>query len=89
MKRLKSATPMFDVRAVLAQKERQLERVRREIVALVRVIPLLEEKESAAPVAVVGMEKRPAAPSRNDSPDRGMGELELYYPFVGRRMERH
>jgi len=80
---------MVDVRAVLAQKERQLERVRREIAALVRVIPLLEEKEPAAPVAVVGMEKRPAAPFRNDSPDRGMGELELYYPFVGRRMERH
>jgi hypothetical protein len=79
---------MIDVRTVLAQKEQQLARVRREIAALVRVIPLLEE--SVVPAANAGMEKRKAA-SRNstESPDQGMAELELYYPFVGRTLGRH
>jgi len=80
---------MANVRTVLAQKERQLERVRREIAALVRVIPLLEEKEPAAPAAIPRMEKtRAACRNTTESADRGMAELETYYPFVGRKLGR-
>ena len=81
---------MFDVRAVLAQKELQLERVRREIAALVRVIPLLEDRGTDTP-AMLGMEAKRLSPIRKpaESPDRGMAELELYYPFVAQKLGHH
>ena len=68
-------SPMVDVRAVLAQKERQLERVRNEVGALLHVIPLLEEEEPAP--AVPAAHKKRVTDS-GDSPHRGIAELELY-----------
>lgn len=78
---------MLDVRQVLAQKEQDLERVRREVEALLRAIPLLEEKPT--PSAVESSEKRLSSPRSNPAAaERGMAELELYYPFVGRSADR-
>jgi hypothetical protein len=81
---------MLDVRQVLAQKERDLERLRREVEALLRVIPLLEEKPPAPAPTEDLTKKRLLAPSRDPAAaaERGMAELELYYPFVGRNAER-
>jgi hypothetical protein len=79
---------MLDVRQVLAQKEQDLERVRREVEALLRAIPLLEEKP--VPSALEPAAKRSSPLVRNlAGPGQGMAELELYYPFVGRSADRH
>jgi len=81
---------MLDVRQILAQKEQDLERVRREVEALLQVIPLLEGKPATPSTAAELPKKELSAPSRNpaETPERGMAELELYYPFVGRSAER-
>ncbi|HMK23524.1 MAG TPA: hypothetical protein VK466_14405 [Terriglobales bacterium] len=80
---------MLDVRQVLAQKEQDLERVRREIHALLQVIPLLEERPASPPPAAELPKKEVSSPSPPEqTAERGMAELELYYPFVGRSAER-
>ena len=81
---------MLDVRQVLAKKERDLERVRREIRALVRAIPLLEEVKLATRAANPIANRQQPEPGGNaaHTADRGMAELELYYPFVGRGADR-
>lgn len=72
---------MKNLNTVLRQKEQDVERVRREIRALLAVIPLLADGQpssddvmhqllSASPRTV-------AEPSDND-----MADLETYYPFV-------
>jgi hypothetical protein len=80
---------MLDVRQVLARKEKDIERLRREIGALQRVIHLLEEDHSRSPSAMSVAKKRPSSGRRPaEISERGMAELELYYPFVGRNAER-
>jgi hypothetical protein len=81
---------MLDVRQVLARKERDLERLRREVEALLRVIPLLEEKPSVPAPAEDLAKKRLPAPKTEpaETNKRGMAELELYYPFIGRSSKR-
>jgi hypothetical protein len=81
---------MLDVRQVLAKKERDLVRLKREIAALQRVIPRLQEAQPRSPAAVPVAKKPVPPPCRNpaEAAERGMAELELYYPFVGRGAQR-
>jgi hypothetical protein len=71
---------MKDVRQLLFQKEKELERVRREVQALLTVIPLLaddpvtEDVMSQLGVSLAEQLHQPA--------DNGMADLETYYPFV-------
>ena len=80
---------MLDLREILAKKEKGIERLRREISALARVISLLEKTQSV-PHAADAVAKKSLAPRRNpaETSESGMAELELYYPFVGRNVER-
>jgi hypothetical protein len=82
---------MKDLYAVLRQKELDIVRVRREMQALLTVIPLLADDLPASEPAskpaskeedernLLGMvsAQRAAEPSAND-----MADLETYYPFV-------
>jgi hypothetical protein len=79
---------MKDVRTVLLQKEQDLERVRQEVHALIRVIPLLTDD------ALSGAATSPSRPSSaQDVPssrmaaepppaDNDLADLERFYPFV-------
>jgi hypothetical protein len=71
---------MKDPHCVLREKEQDVDRVRREIQALLAVIPLLADDESSSDV----MHQLVLASSRTvlDPPEDGMAELELYYPFI-------
>jgi hypothetical protein len=70
---------MRDVYVVLSGKEQDVERVRKEIQALLTVIPLLVEDEpSSDAIYQLLLSSRPAT----DSDDKGMAQLERYYPFV-------
>jgi hypothetical protein len=71
---------MSDVRQILAQKEKDLERVRREVQALLTAIPLLaDDPVSEDVLSMLGssLAERHQAPASN-----GMTDLETYYPFV-------
>ena len=71
---------MKDPRSVLREKEQELERVRKEIQALLRVIPLLADDQPDPDV----MDELRLALSRTpvDALDNGMAQLEIYYPFI-------
>ena len=81
---------MLDVRQVLAQKERDLKRVRREVQILLRAIPLLRERAAASTAPAELPKQQLAAPTGDPTVtvEQGMAELELYYPFAGRSAER-
>jgi len=66
-----------DAYAVLCQKERDLERVRKEIDSLLAVIPLLDEPVPHATRAALHCSK-----TQPESPDNAMEELQRYYPFL-------
>jgi hypothetical protein len=72
---------MKDVRDVLCQKEKDVERVRREIRALLTVIPLLVNDnpvlEDVMSLLDLSLAERVDQPTNN-----GMADLETYYPFV-------
>ena len=72
---------MKDLHTVLCQKEQDAERVRREIQALVTVIPLLADDQPSSEDAMhllrLASSRTFAEPSGN-----GMADLESYYPFV-------
>jgi hypothetical protein len=71
---------MKDPHTVLRQKDLDLERVRKEIQALLTVIPLLADDPTSSDV----MHEVQSALSRApvDLPDNDMAKLEIYYPFV-------
>ncbi len=71
---------MKDPRSVLRQKDLDLVRVRKEIQALLTVIPLLVDDPPFSDV----MNEVPLAsfPTHVDPPENDMAQLELYYPFV-------
>ena len=75
---------MKDLQSVLRQKEQDVERVRREIQALLRVIPLLTHDQPSSDHV---MDQPLSASSRivAEPSDNGMADLELYYPFVRHR----
>jgi len=76
-----------DPHRVLLEKEQDLERVRKEIQALLAVIPLLEDdlpsSDDLMLVRRLFSSRTVAEPS-----DKGMADLELYYPFVRHMRER-
>jgi hypothetical protein len=72
---------MKDLQTVLRQKELDVERVRREIQALLMVIPLIADDQPSSDDA---MHLIRWASSRTvaERSDNGMADLETYYPFV-------
>ena len=72
---------MKDLHIVLSQKEHDVERVRREIRALLTVIPLLAADQPSSDDV---MRLLLLASSRTvaEPPGDGMADLETYYPFV-------
>ena len=71
---------MKDPHSVLREKERDLARVRREIQAVLTVIPLLVDDPPTSDV----VHEVPLASSQTpvSLPDNDMAQLEIYYPFV-------
>lgn len=72
---------MKDVRDVLCQKEKDVERVRREIRALLTVIPLVAD-DDPVPEDVMSLLGVSLAERVDQPTDNGMADLETYYPFV-------
>ena len=74
-----SGRSMKDLHTVLRQKEQDVERVRREIQALLTAIPLLADDQSASDdlMHILRLASAGTEPSSN-----GMADLETYYPFV-------
>jgi hypothetical protein len=72
---------MKDVRQLLFQKEKDLERVRREIQALLTAIPLLADEDPVSEdvMSQLGLS---LAERLQQPADNGMADLETYYPFV-------
>ena len=71
---------MKDPRSVLREKEQDVERVRKEIQALLTVIPLLADDPPSADADNVMRELLSAVSRKSaDPPDKGMAELE---PFL-------
>jgi len=69
---------MKDLHTVLRQKEQDVERVRREIQALLTVIPLLADDQSASDDLMHILRLA----SAGTVVDNGIADLETYYPFV-------
>lgn len=71
---------MKDPYAVLHQKEQDVARVRKEIRALLIIIPLLSD----APATWADLKAQLLNSCRSipDCIDKGMAELERYYPFT-------
>jgi hypothetical protein len=63
--------------SVLREKEKELERLRKEVQALLTVIPLLAD-DRPSDFVDGGASSR----ETGDLPDKNMAELELYYPFI-------
>jgi hypothetical protein len=71
---------MKDAYTVLSQKEQDVARLRKEILALLTVIPLLaDDTPSSAKFRAQSLSSSRPIP---DSTDNGMAELERYYPFT-------
>jgi hypothetical protein len=71
---------MKDPHTVLREKEQDLERVRKEIRALITVIPLLADEQPSSDIMqelLLMLSRIPV-----DSPQNDMAQLELYYPFI-------
>jgi hypothetical protein len=71
---------MKDLHSVLREKEQDLARVRREIQAVLTVIPLLAD-DPPSPDVVHEVLLASSRASVN-LPDNDMAQLEIYYPFV-------
>ena len=69
---------MKDLHTVLRQKEQDVERVRREIQALLTVIPLLADDQSTSDDLMHILHLA----SAGTVVDNGIADLETYYPFV-------
>jgi hypothetical protein len=72
---------MKHLHTVLRQKEQDVERVRREIKALLTVIPLLADDELASE-DVMSVLRSASAQTLGEPSANGMADLETYYPFV-------
>jgi hypothetical protein len=71
---------MKDLHSVLREKEQDLARVRKEIQAMLTVIPLLVDDPPTPDVVhevLLASSRAPANP-----PDNDIAQLEIYYPFV-------
>ena len=72
---------MKDLHIVLSQKEHDAERVRREIRALLTVIPLLAADQPSSD-DVMHLVRLASSRTLAEPPGDGMADLETYYPFV-------
>ncbi len=72
---------MKDLNTVLCEKEHDVERVRREIQALLTVIPLLADDQPASD-DVMHLLRLAFARTIAEPFGNGMADLETYYPFV-------
>jgi hypothetical protein len=71
---------MKDPHSVLREKDQDLERVRKEIQALLTVIPLLADDQPSSDVMREVLLAFPRTPV--DTADHATAQLELYYPFI-------
>jgi len=71
---------MKDPHCVLREKEQDLARVRREIQAVLTVIPLLADEPPTSDVVHEVLLASSRAPL--NVPDNDMAQLEIYYPFI-------
>lgn len=71
---------MKDVKAVLRQKEQELERVRKEICALLTVIPLLRNDEPT--FDIIQFLESESSKVVDDVSEYDMKSMEIYYPFI-------
>jgi hypothetical protein len=78
-----------DVHALLREKEQEIERVQREIAALLVVIPLLEDEPSASELSSLRELSSPHDATFAATPDyeSGLDDLNVYYPFTRRAQE--
>jgi hypothetical protein len=76
-----SGGSMKDLGIVLSQKEHDVERVRREIRALLPVIPLLADDQPYSE-DVMHLLRLVSSRTVAEPSDDGMADLETYYPFV-------
>ena len=72
---------MKDLHAILCQKEHDVERVRREIQALLTVIPLLADNQPSSE-DVMDLLRLASSRTVAEPYGDGMADLETYYPFV-------
>lgn len=72
---------MKDLNAVLRQKEQDLERVRKEILALLTVIPLLTDDKPT--FDLIQFLESDSATVVDDVPKYDMDGMEIYFPFIG------
>jgi len=72
---------MKDLHIVLSQKEHDVERVRREIRALLTVIPLLADNQPSSD-DVMDLLRLASSRTVSEPYGDGMADLETYYPFV-------
>jgi hypothetical protein len=70
---------MKDLNTVLHQKEQDLEKVRKEILALLTVIPLLTGDEPNFDI----VQFLEASGVADNIPAYDMASMETYYPFIG------
>jgi hypothetical protein len=71
---------MKDPHSVLRQKDQDVERVRKEIRALLTVIPVLADDQSSSDVMQELL--LPLSRATVDPPDDDMAQLQIFYPFV-------
>jgi hypothetical protein len=76
-----SGGSMKDLDIVLCQKENDVERVRREIGALLTVIPLLADDQPYSD-DVMHLVRLVSSRTVVEPSDDGLADLETYYPFV-------
>jgi len=70
-----------DLHTVLCQKEQDAERVRREVQALLTVIPLLADDQPSSD-DVMHLLRLASSSTFAEPSGNGMADLESYYPFV-------
>ena len=71
---------MKDPQSVLREKQHDLDRLRKEIQALLTVIPLIADDQPSFDdmnELLLALSRRPM-----DLPDNDMAQLELFYPFI-------
>jgi hypothetical protein len=72
---------MKDLLTVLRQKEQDVERVRREIQALMTVVPLFTDDHPSSD-DLAFLTRLASSRTAEEPSDNGMAALETYYPFV-------
>ena len=75
----RSGNPVKDPYVVLRQKEEDLDRVRKEIQALLIAVPLLEDDQSTWEELKASLANQLRADPPNED---SLRQMEVYYPFI-------